>query len=145
MSTAPYKAPLYSASSWEPAPIRQETVDSKEATRRTAEAVKRALGDRGMTPSEAARRLGYSQPALSNWVNGKSRPGNEDLQRLEDVLGYPHGYILKLAGFVADVTTIEEAVAMADELDDAGRSTVLGTYHGVTGRYRGVDGTADPV
>lgn len=119
-------------------------MDSKEATRRTAEAVKRALSDRGMTPSEAARRLGYSQPALSNWVNGKSRPANEDLLRLEDELGYPHGYILKLAGFVAEVHTLEDFLASDTRLDDAGRLTVLGTYHGVTGRYRRVDGATDP-
>ena len=119
-------------------------MDSVEATRRIADALKRALAERELSQAAAARALGYKQPTVNRWVNAEARPSVEDLQRLEDVLGYPHGYILKLAGFVLEPKTFEEFVAGDPKLGTTTRSALLGMYHGFTGRYDGVDGSPKP-
>jgi hypothetical protein len=91
-----------------------------------------------------ARALGYSQPSVHQWVSGASLPKIVDIPRIEDACGRPRGFILHLAGLVAPVRTVEEALAMDPTLDDAGRSVVLGAYHGVVDHYRLIGDAPDP-
>jgi transcriptional regulator with XRE-family HTH domain len=92
------------------------------------EAISLAIGTR--TQKEVAEAIGEAPSTITRWVQNKAgyTPGYEDLARIETVCRLPLGYILHAAGFIADVKTVPEAIAMAPELDDPARVILMQAY-----------------
>lgn len=99
------------------------------------EAIALAMHDR-LSHTAAAKALGVSQPTVTRWAGGGVRPSLEDLARIEDACGRPRGFILHAAGYVSDVASVEDAVLMDPDLDDAGRAAVLAAYGAAAGYFR---------
>ena len=52
----------------------------------------------GLPSTDVARLVGTTEPTISRWVNGHSRPAAENLQRLADVLGLSHARLAAAVG-----------------------------------------------
>lgn len=81
-----------------------------------------------LTQDELATKASLGQSTLSQWENGRSTPDPNQLRTIEEACDRPAGWILIQAGYVADVTTIPEAIAVAPELNDMTRRALLDTY-----------------
>lgn len=84
-----------------------------------------------MKQEELAALVGSDQPTISKWERDLQRPSLEHLRAVEEATGRPRGFVLLQAGCVDDVTTVEEAIAVATDLDDAARRALLGTYQSI--------------
>ena len=56
--------------------------------------LKEILKSKGIKQNYLAQRIGVSEVAMSNWVNGKSSPSKKHLEKLSDVLGAPKNHIV---------------------------------------------------
>lgn len=71
------------------------------------------LEERHLTKKQLADELGVDPSRVSRLVSGQDRAVTlERICRIEDVLDLRRGQILVEAGYVADVTTVEEAIEM---------------------------------
>lgn len=57
--------------------------------------IEKHLNDAGISQSELARRLGISQPTVSDWISGKKRPSGDKVLALAKELGIPPERVLK--------------------------------------------------
>lgn len=74
------------------------------------------------TTADVSRYLSYREPDLK-WI-----------AKAEKALGLPRGTILRMAGYVADFTTTEDAIKSDPLLSAEGRRNVLAFYQGAVGR-----------
>jgi len=51
----------------------------------------------GLQSTDVARLVGTTEPTVSRWINGHSRPGAKNLERLSKVLRLPVGSLLEVA------------------------------------------------
>lgn len=63
-----------------------------------------------LTQDELAAKLNTDQGTVSRWENGKLRPDLNDIKAIEDAVGVPHGTVLRRAGYIAEVVTVEDAL-----------------------------------
>jgi transcriptional regulator with XRE-family HTH domain len=56
------------------------------------------LRELGLRAVDLARMVGTTEPTVSRWVNGRSRPGVGNLRRLADALELPYAVVAKAAG-----------------------------------------------
>jgi transcriptional regulator with XRE-family HTH domain len=54
----------------------------------------------GLRSIDLARMVGTTEATVSRWVNGRSRPGSQNLRRLAEVLQVPHARVVEAAGSV---------------------------------------------
>src|SRR5688500_168125 len=79
-----------------------------------------ALQRARLQPDLAQRKLAVKmgdrelQGTISRWERGQLTPSLEQVAAVEAALGFPRGYVLTLAGYVAETPTVEAAIA-ADE------------------------------
>lgn len=52
----------------------------------------------GLRSADVARMVGTTEPTISRWVNGRSRPARRNLERLAEVLGLPATQLLEVLG-----------------------------------------------
>jgi len=52
----------------------------------------------GLRAADLAELIGTTEPTVSRWVNGRSRPAAGNLRRLADALQVPHAMVLDAAG-----------------------------------------------
>lgn len=69
--------------------------------------VERAVRQRGISLSEAARRSGYSPPAVASWARGDRQPAAAALLDFLRQLGYSPAVVLDGASLLVDVTAGE--------------------------------------
>jgi len=70
---------------------------------RFTDALSQLLHERGISQNRLGERLGVTGSAVSLWVNGKSMPTRENVERIEDELAVqPRGSLLELAGYRGD-------------------------------------------
>lgn len=96
--------------------------------------------ERDITQEQVAERTGIGQTTLSAYERGKSAPTALALNQIERACGRPDGWIVIQAGLIAEVRTVPEAIAVAPELDDNARSTLIRAYGGVVDHVRKVRG-----
>lgn len=97
-----------------------------------ADAIRAAYQGR-VTQVEAAEALGVSQRTISDWssrTDGKLAEWLEQLAKLEELAGRPRGWILVQAGYMSDVTTVEEAIEMDPRLNDGDRLSLRALFEG---------------
>lgn len=61
-----------------------------------------------MTQDELARAVGTDQGTVSKWESGRIWPGYDDLPKIEKAAGVPRGTILRRAGYVAEIRTLDD-------------------------------------
>lgn len=73
-------------------------------SRTAATALGRLIQDRqrelGLRSADVARLVGTTEPTISRWVRGHSRPGPQNLRRLADALNIQHASVLDALGGV---------------------------------------------
>lgn len=80
-----------------------------------------------MTQTELADKMGTTQPQVVQWEKDRV-PGVDQVADLERAMKLPGGYLLRAAGYVDEVRTVEDAVANDDSLLPGYRQVVLMTY-----------------
>lgn len=102
-------------------------------------ALREALGVRGLTQVELARRLGTSQPAVSDWILGKSSPPADTVFEIERTLEVEPGHFSRFLGYLpteaVSVNATFETVVMSDSLlDEPAKRGLLAMYRELTSR-----------
>jgi transcriptional regulator with XRE-family HTH domain len=62
------------------------------------ELILRRQHELGLTSVDLARLMGTTEPTVSRWVRGRSRPLQHNLERLAKALGVPYADVLEVAG-----------------------------------------------
>jgi transcriptional regulator with XRE-family HTH domain len=97
-----------------------------------AETLRDALEKRGMSGRGLARAVGVSPGAASHWLQGRSVPGFEMVESIEQTAGLEEGTLSRLVGYIP--TSVQDR-AMANvlagfeddpRLDDRGRRLLAG-------------------
>jgi len=70
--------------------------------------LKRQFSRRDWTQADAARAIGVSSGRVSEWVNGKRPPSVESLERIADALHIDVETVLRKAGHLPEVETVDE-------------------------------------
>lgn len=99
-----------------------------------AEAV-RQLERLGVQRKDLAARLGVEPSTVSRYVTGKLSVPLELLPAIDVMCGKRKGYVLRLAGFVDDEMSTEEAISSDPALTETGRATVASYYRFVRDEY----------
>jgi transcriptional regulator with XRE-family HTH domain len=100
-----------------------------------SEAIRACYADR-LTQDQLAEATGIPQSTISRLARGDTEPRLDVLKRIEEACGRPAGWIVIQAGYVADVKTVPEAIAVDPALvDDHARRSVLKAYAGVVKNY----------
>jgi hypothetical protein len=105
------------------------------------DAILLAIGERSQ--KGVAEEIGEPPSTFNKWIKGTYLPDFPDLAKIEAACGRPAGFILHAAGYVAEVRTVEEAIAMDPALDDDHRSGLLAGYRSAVRKVRAVRRTAD--
>ncbi len=84
-----------------------------------------------LTQDQLAEKTSFGQSTVSQWERDKSTPDAYQLRAIEDACDRPHGWILVQAGFVADHTSVLQAIEMAPELTDSQRRALRDAYFGL--------------
>ena len=95
------------------------------------EAIRQARQSVGMSQPQLAELMGIAQTNIARWETERE-PRLDAISEIEDALELPRGYILTLAGYVAEpAITVEEAIAHDKGLTKTAKQLVLGAYHSV--------------
>jgi DNA-binding transcriptional regulator YiaG len=73
--------------------MRQARADL--AQKRNVTGLARLRLDAGMSQAELAKKIGTSQPRLSQWERGDEKPSLENLKRLREALGVTYDQIME--------------------------------------------------
>jgi transcriptional regulator with XRE-family HTH domain len=98
------------------------------------DAVRRCRGE--LSQVAVAERIGdmaLTQPALSDLEKGKRPPSLAQVAALEMACDRPRGFILRAAGLVDDVVTVETAIQVDPLLTDRDRDVLLVLYRQLIG------------
>lgn len=102
--------------------------------RRSVEGVRVAIGRalkamRGRDSQDViAELIGVTQVTVSRWEHGKSSPTLDQMVVIEDHYGRPRGSLLRDAGLIEPVDTLEKVVAADPRLSAQWRIIVLDAY-----------------
>lgn len=105
-------------------------------------ALREALSVQKMTQEGLGDRLGVSQPAVSDWINGESEPAPEMVFVIESQLKIPPGSLSRHLGYLPPqalkhVATVRDAIMGDTSLSVAEKEMLLGAYSAaVAGKAR---------
>ena len=91
---------------------------------RLSRAVKQARENSGVTQAELARRMGVTQPQISQWETSRE-PDLDNVARIETGLELRRGAILRLAGYVENGSSVEEVIQQDASLSSTTRRLLL--------------------
>lgn len=95
------------------------------------DAIRAAMKDRARQV-DAGAAAGVDQATISRYIRGESIPNLDVVKAIEETSGRPLGWIAIQAGYVADVKTVAEAIAVDPDLDDGERQILMDVYLGFT-------------
>jgi transcriptional regulator with XRE-family HTH domain len=95
-------------------------------TRPLGEVLRGILADRRVSQQSLADALGMTQQAIARMLVGE--PKLSKLYEIETHLGLQHGHIARAAGYVDDVPSLADAIALAPDLSAANKD-VLGKVY----------------
>jgi|SRR5215471_17798515 len=82
-----------------------------------------------VTQAELAKRMGYlNQQIFSRYEAGRLEPTVSTIYQIEEALGVPHGTVLRNAGMIDDVDTVEARILADPKLRPDLAEVVLSTY-----------------
>jgi transcriptional regulator with XRE-family HTH domain len=112
-----------------------ESGSTSMSTKPLNQAIREAFTGLGLNQVQLAQRMGVDQTTISRLANGKwgeqGGPTPDILARIEEAAGRPRGWILIQAGYVDDVRSTAEAIAVDPDLSDSARQIVSSYYQGV--------------
>jgi transcriptional regulator with XRE-family HTH domain len=91
------------------------------------QAIADAIDASGLSQTALARSYGTTQQQISLWVNGRE-PRLDEIAALEVALDLHRGALLRAAGYVDDVTGVEDAIRSASRLKKDRRDVLLDLY-----------------
>lgn len=91
------------------------------------DAVRRLYEASGLTQAGFAARLGTSQQAVQRWCTSQE-PKLDDLAHIERSFDLPLGTLLRDAGYVAEVVTVQEAIRAAAGVSLEAKELLIATY-----------------
>jgi len=74
-----------------------DTLPRRAAISALGDLIVRRQRELGLRSSDLARLVGTTEPTVSRWINGHSRPEARNLQRLAEALGLPYTHLADLA------------------------------------------------
>lgn len=92
------------------------------------QAIRRAYEGAALTQVQLAEKLSTDQAVVSRWVHDNARPSLEKLVEIEQVCSRPRGFILRAAGYVDEVLTVRDLLAIDPGLSDLARRVLLRAY-----------------
>lgn len=101
--------------------------------RTIGQAIERAYKRAGITQDELGRRIGRTQGTISEWKMGRGTPSFDDVRAIDKACELPVGFVLHAAGYVANVRTVPEAIAMDPALSSEARDFLLALYERAAG------------
>jgi transcriptional regulator with XRE-family HTH domain len=101
-----------------------------------AAAIRQTYEQAGMTQVRLAATIGASQAMVSRWARGEVAPDLDTIAAVEAACGAPRGHILRLAGYVDEVTDVVSAVLVDPALSPIQRDMLLDVYRGLLKRKR---------
>lgn len=85
----------------------------------------------GVTTQRAvAQAIGVNDSTVTRWIQGVIEPTLDDIAAVERLTNRPRGWILHAAGYVANVTSVLEAIEMDSRLDGPSRRALADAYRG---------------
>ncbi len=96
-------------------------------------AIRQALDESGVTQEALAARLGVRQSSIQKWATHRE-PRLDRVLTIEQALGHPRGYLLRLAGYVQEARSTEEVIRADTRLLPDGRDSVLDLYRSFVSR-----------
>lgn len=104
------------------------------AATKLGQAVRQALGMRGVSQAELSRRLKVDPAIVNRWVQGTASFDHDDIARIEEALGLPAGMIASMAGYSARARSTRDALVAAPELGDAAKVALLEVFDAMVDR-----------
>lgn len=101
-----------------------------------AAAIRQTYEQAGVTQVQLAAAVGASQAMVSRWARGEVVPDLDTIVAIEVACGTPRGHILRLAGYVEEVTDVPSAVLADPKLSPVQRDMLLDVYRGLLKRKR---------
>lgn len=109
-------------------PVDDSPVEAAQVRRRLSDAFRRAYETTGMSQVQLADRIGTEQATVSKWARGINAPPLEVLPLVDQACGQPVGYVLRLAGLVADVIDARTAILTDEALPEDHRLVLVALY-----------------
>ena len=91
-------------------------------------AIRQAYEGAGLSQQALAAATGIDQSLLSKYARGAATPPLSVLPRIDTACGQPLGHVLRLAGYVADVISVETAVQSDPDLDPEDKGMLVRFY-----------------
>jgi transcriptional regulator with XRE-family HTH domain len=102
---------------------------ARPAHARVGAAFRSAYKAAGLRQEDIAAAVGVDQGTISRWASGVQPIPLDYFPKLDDLCSRPHGYLLRLAGYVVDDPgDVLTAIANADDLDETGKRLVSMLY-----------------
>lgn len=119
--------------------------ESGESRRRDLAAVLRRLRtDAGLTTTETAKRLGWSQSKVSKIENGITRPAPDDVREIGRLVGAPLEDIERLAEVAAGLLKTRRSWRSVSALGLAARQEQVARFEAAASAYRSFTGGSIP-
>jgi transcriptional regulator with XRE-family HTH domain len=105
-------------------------------TRDLATAIRQTYEQAHITQVQLATAIGATQGMVSRWARGEVAPDLDTIAAIESCCGVPRGQVLRLAGYVAEVTDVQSAVRADPALSPVQRDMLIDIYRGFLKRKR---------
>lgn len=108
-----------------------------------AAAIRQTYEQAHITQVQLAGAVGATQGMVSRWARGEVAPDLDTIAAIEDTCGVPRGQVLRLAGYVDEVTDVQSAVRADPALSSVQRDMLIDVYRGFLKRKRSEPSASD--
>lgn len=119
------------ARAWKDQPVTDEAAPYPPLCR----ALRIASIETGVSQTELARRLGERQNRITRYFNDRE-PSHEMVQRIEDAMELPSGWLLAMAGYLRMPRTRAEWDAIDPAISEDGKLMLAQLYEQLSASFR---------